>query len=46
MIETIALILFLAVILAMIVAPENKAQIVRTESVQAAPAKTPIAQTA
>ncbi len=46
MIEMFALILFLAVILAMMVGPENRTRVVRTETVKAAQSKPSVAQTA
>ena len=46
MIETIALVLFFAVILAMVFGPENKVRVTRTETVKVAPAKSSVAQTA
>lgn len=46
MIEMIALVLFLAVIVAMIAGPENKARVSRTETAETTPVKPSIAQTA
>ena len=46
MIETIALVLFLAVILAMVFGPENRVRATRTETVPVAPAQASVAQTA
>ncbi len=46
MIEMIALILFLAVIVAMIAGPENKARVTRTETTKTAPVEPSVAQTA
>ncbi len=46
MIEMIALILFLAVIVAMIAGPESKVRVARTETAKTAPAEPSVAQTA
>ncbi len=45
MIEVIALILFAAVILAMVFGPESRARVVRTEAAKVAPAKPSVART-
>ena len=46
MIETIALILFLAVILAMVFGPENRVRVTRTEVAQEVAVKPSVVQTA
>ena len=45
MIDMIALILFLAVIVAMIVGPENKVRVARTETAKTAPAEPSVVPT-